>query len=51
MAFPKCLQMFPNKKQMSAIIDLLIGKKLTPEEQVKKWRSQVRGYSCRDYNF
>ncbi|KAJ3300930.1 Charged multivesicular body protein 3 [Kappamyces sp. JEL0829] len=27
---------------MSAIVDLLIGKRLTPEEQVKKWRSQMR---------
>ena len=27
---------------MSQILDMLIGKRLTPEEQVKKWRSSVR---------
>ncbi|KAI8919000.1 Snf7-domain-containing protein [Powellomyces hirtus] len=27
---------------MSSVMNLLIGKRLTPEEQVKKWRSSVR---------
>ncbi|KAJ3276810.1 Charged multivesicular body protein 3 [Terramyces sp. JEL0728] len=27
---------------MSAIVEMLIGKKLTPEEQVKKWRQSIR---------
>ena len=27
---------------MSAIVDMIIGKKLTPEEQVKKWRASAR---------
>ncbi|KAJ3262340.1 Charged multivesicular body protein 3 [Boothiomyces macroporosus] len=27
---------------MSALVEMLIGKKLTPEEQVKKWRQSIR---------
>ncbi len=27
---------------MSHLLDMIIGKKLTPEEQVKKWRSSIR---------
>lgn len=27
---------------MSGIVNMLIGKRLTPEEQVKKWRQSIR---------
>ena len=27
---------------MSQVLEMIIGKKLTPEEQVKKWRSSIR---------
>lgn len=27
---------------MSNLVDMIIGKRLTPEEQVKKWRSTIR---------
>jgi charged multivesicular body protein 3 len=27
---------------MSQLVEMIIGKKLTPEEQVKKWRSSIR---------
>ena len=29
---------------MSGIVEMLIGKRLTPEEQVKKWRSEIRRF-------